>query len=76
MVINTQLLVKFEGLVKMCEIIEKVREYCLEVKKESNTHYSLVVDKYKVNKVANLLKDAGAVLNFTYGSFIHIDVIF
>ncbi len=60
----------------MNKIIEKIQEDCLKINKEGDNHYSLVVDKYNVNKVENLLKDAGAVLNFTYGMFIHIDVLF
>ena len=76
MVINIVLLVNNGGLVNMCEIIEKIKEDCLKINKESDNHYSLVVDKYSVNKVENLLKDAGAVLSFTYGIFIHIDVLF
>ena len=60
----------------MCEIIERIKEECLKINKESNNHNSLVVDKYSVNKVENLLKDAGAVLSFTYGIFILIDVLF
>ena len=60
----------------MNKIIEKIQEDCLKINEESDNHYYLVVDKYSVNKVENLLKDAGAVLNFTYGMFIHIDVLF
>lgn len=60
----------------MNEIIEKISGNCLEIREESNNHYSLVVDKSNVNNVVNLLKDAGAVLYFTYGCFIHIDVLF
>lgn len=60
----------------MNEVIEKIQEDCLKINEESDNHYSLVVDKYSVNKVENLLKDAGAVLSFTYGMFIHIDVLF
>lgn len=60
----------------MNDTIEKIKDFCLKINKESDNHYSLVVDKYSVNKVENLLKDAGAVLKFTYGIFIHIDVFF
>ena len=58
------------------EVIEKIKSKCLEIRKVGDSHYSIVVDKYNLNAVENLLKDNGAVLQFAYGSFIHIDVKF
>ena len=60
----------------MCEIIEEIREYCLEIIGMADNSYHIVVDKYNVNKVQNMLKDVGAELQFNYGVNIHIDVKF
>ena len=60
----------------MCEIIEEIREYCLEIIRMYDGTYHIVVDKSNVNKVENMLKDGGAELHFNYGENIHIDVKF
>ena len=60
----------------MCEIIEEIREYCLEIIGMADNTYQIVVDKYNVNKVQNMLKDVGAELQFNYGENIHMDVKF
>ena len=59
----------------MNDIINKIRKDCLEIHKEDDNYFSIVVSKDKLNKVTNELKECGVELHFNYGKDIIIEVI-
>lgn len=59
----------------MNELINKIKKDCLEVHREDENYYSLVVSKKNANKVINELKAGGVELHLNYGVDILIDVI-
>lgn len=59
----------------MCEIIEKIRKYCLEVHHEDGNLYTVIVNQKNVNKVVDMLKGVGAELHFNYSDNILIEVL-
>lgn len=60
---------------KNVEIIEKIKNDCLEIHKENGNCFSIVVSKNKLNKVTNQLKECGVELHFNYGKDIIIEII-
>lgn len=58
------------------DIINKIQKDCLEVHKETDKFYTIVVSKKNTNKVINQLKESGAELHFNYSEDILIEVLF